>query len=147
MKLVKTLVSVVAVASAMVGAHAADTNTVFLRQQQPENVPAVNVYIGGEYLTSLLPNTYRQTPMCAGEVSLSVENVAPNVPQGHIQKSELGKKVMNAAGATTYYLIVAEGGKPVLQQLPEEQGKQLQAQLKEYTYMLSRVDSVRKCPQ
>lgn len=69
---------------------------------------AVNVYVNGEYLSSLQPGAYTQTPVCPGENSVNVG--LSDVRNRYIEKSQPGLRVKQHPGVVSYFTIDAKDG-------------------------------------
>lgn len=107
---------------------------------------AVNIYVDGEYLSSLLPGAYTQELICAGKhrINLAYTNVAYK----YKQKRENGQRIHFKSGEKQQvYMLIKKNGKLTFQNYPENNvPKLLKRYTKKQTHTISRVNK-RQCAQ
>ena len=114
------------------------TMVVFLREENAFNGPAVNIFLEGEYLTSLQSGGYKMLPVCATQTGISELNYA-NVRQKN-QVYDL------PAGKIQYFKLVADTNQSIqIQPLTEVQAQQILPTVREQTHTLSRVEKNKVC--
>lgn len=115
-----------------------------LREQDAIEGPVVNIFEGGEYLTSLMPGHYRQSPACSGSSKLSA--YFTGISRSYREKAKGAMHVDIPAGESVYLRVVPDAsGKPALERLSAADAKALMARLQEQKHTLSRVGSNRTC--
>ncbi len=107
---------------------------------------AINIYVDGEYLSSLLPGAYTEELICAGKHRINLAYT--NVDYRYKQKRKGGQWVDFKSGKKQHvYKLNKQSGKIKFQYSPEEN---IQTVLKHYdkrqTHTISRVNK-RKCTQ
>lgn len=119
------------------------SRVVFLRESEALAGPAVNVYVDGDYLTSLLGGGYRETVICsAGDV------ITPTFVRndGFVNRRDTGVHYSFVTGETSYVKVVADDvGEPVFQRISNEEGQSLMANLKEETQTHPRIKPNKLC--
>lgn len=71
-------------------------SAVFLRQQGAVPGQAVNIFINGEYLTSLTPGGFQQGPACVGSNRLTASYT--DVSTRYLEKERQGQSFATPAG-------------------------------------------------
>ena len=113
-------------------------SAVFLRAPDAVAGQAVNIFINGEYLTSLTPGGFQQGPACVGSNRLTASYT--DVSTRYLEKERQGQSFATPAGQVSYFQVVGDAaGKPVLQQLDATAGQALADQLKQQGHTLPRV--------
>ncbi len=118
-------------------------NVVFVRDEN-NNGKAVNIFVGGEYLASLLPNAYKQVQMCPENQKLVA--IETNVDDRYLTK-ENGGQIYNIPLDKTTYLRVSQDqkGQPFFLAMNEEEINQFKNSAKEQVHTLPRVDQNLSC--
>lgn len=121
-----------------------DTNLVFFRGESGNPKAAVNIYINGEYHTSLQPNGYSQKEVCAQPQRLGAYVTGfDNLYKG---KETGGNTYDLPKGQSAYFRVtVSENGQARLQPVAEEEAKQEIQAGKYQNNHLSRVDKASTC--
>ncbi|TCM60442.1 OmpA family protein [Acinetobacter calcoaceticus] len=119
-------------------------NVVFVRDEAFVEGKAVNIFVGGEYLASLLPGAYKQVEVCPDNQKLVA--IHTDVKDRYLTK-ELGGQLYNLPKDKTTYLRVAqnEQGQPHFLVMNAEEIQQAQEKAKQQTHTLPRVDKNYKC--
>ena len=128
-------------ASGQVDANVPDNAASMVVIREADALPgqAVNVFINGEYLTSLQPGAFRQGPVCVGSNRLTASYT--DVSTGYQEKESAGQRVAVQPGQVSYFRVTADAnGQPVLQQLDADSGQALAAQQQEQVHTLRRVE-------
>lgn len=110
-----------------------------------DSVPAksVNVYINGEYLSSLRAGTYAEVTVCPGENRISVET--SDVRNRYAEKREPGERVQQTSDTVSYFEIDSKNGGLISIPLDDVQAAQrLSAMPQKQRHTISRV-SQRSC--
>ena len=104
---------------------------------------AINVYINGEYLSSLRPGTFAQVSVCPGDNRLNI--AVSDVTTRYAEKTAAGQLVSQNANSISYYKIDSNGGVLVATALNDSSAMQLLSTmpLKQH-HTISRV-TPRKC--
>lgn len=122
--------------NASVDANAA--SAVFLRPVDAVPGQAVNIFVNGEYLTSLTPGGFKQSATCVGSNRLTASYT--DVSTRYLEKERQGQSFATPAGSVSYFQVGADAsGKPTLQQLDATAGQALADQLKQQGHTLPRV--------
>ncbi|MCF6207668.1 MAG: hypothetical protein L3J47_12405 [Sulfurovum sp.] len=104
---------------------------------------AINVYIDGEYLTSLLPGAYTTERICPGKHRLRLAYT--NVLTRYKEKNSGGQFFLFKPNSTYYVGIVKEGNQLRLRILSDKEAKRVNKDYdKRQTHTISRV-SKKKC--
>lgn len=114
---------------------------------RPENLPgkAINIYIDGEYVSSLLPGAYTEEVVCTGKhrVSLAYTNVATR----YKEKYKGGEWIKFKSSQKHVYMLQKEGNKLHFTHLKENNiSKLLKKYTKKQTHTISRL-SKKKCTE
>ena len=119
-------------------------SVVFMRDQALPG-KAANIYINGEYFTSLLPSGFKQSPVCAGESRLTAHYT--DVRSRYLEKQREGQTVTIPAGAVRYFKVVAgpREGTLALEQLEEAQAKQVLKGMQVQHHSITRVGDLSRC--
>ena len=114
-------------------------SAVFIREPGEVQTQAVNIFVNGEYMTSLQDGAFKQQKEWVGQNTLVAH---PSDVGTRYQEKRLNlPKFQVAAGEVAYFRVAAGAdGKPVLQQLDAETGQQLARAQKEQMHALSRVE-------
>ena len=106
--------------------------------------PAVNVFVEGEYLTSLEPGGGKSIMICPYQQRLTVAYTDPSTR--YVEKQTQGERYNLAVGEMNYFQVVAgANGKPVLSPLAAGQAQELLSRMQEQTHTMPRVDRVGTC--
>ena len=114
---------------------------------RPKEIPgkAINIYVDGEYITSLLPGAYIQEIMCPGKHR--IQAAYTNVLNRYKEKKKGGKYNLFHKGKAHFYQIVLKNNKLILQSIPDNRAmKVLDHYSKKQSHTISRLDK-RKCTQ
>lgn len=118
---------------------------VIIRAKEIEG-KAINIYVDGEYLSSLLPGAYTQELICAGKhrINLAYTNVANK----YKQKRKGGQLINFKAGEKQHvYMLIRKNGKLKFEHYPKNNvSKLLKHYTKKQTHTISRVNK-RECTQ
>ena len=119
-------------------------SVVFLRDRSLAG-KAANIYINGEYFTSLLPSGFKQSPVCAGVNRLTVHYT--DVKSRYLEKQREGQLVSIPAGAVRYFKVVAGSGEGslALEPLEEAQAKAALRGMQEQYHSITRVGDRSRC--
>ena len=114
---------------------------------RPENVSgkAINIYIDGEYVSSLLPGAYTEELVCSGRhrVNLAYTNIATR----YKEKRTGGDLIDFKSGEKNLYAITKENGKLRFKHYPKQDIPSLLTHYtKRQAHTISRL-SKRKCTQ
>ena len=113
-------------------------SAVFLRPVDAVPGQAVNIFVNGEYLTSLTPGGFKQSATCVGSNRLTASYT--DVSTRYLEKERQGQSFATPAGSVSYFQVGADAsGKPTLQQLDATAGQALADQLKQQGHTLPRV--------
>lgn len=118
-------------------------NVVFVRDEKIEG-KAVNIFVGGEYLASLLPNAYKELEVCPDNQKFVA--IETDVKDRYASK-EKGGQYYNLPLEKTTYLRVSldQNGQTYFLAMNEDEIKKAQQHLKEQVHTLPRVDRDLKC--
>ncbi len=123
--------------------NANKANVVFVSDES-NNGKALNIFVGGEYLASLLPNAYKQVQMCPANQKLVA--IETDVKDRYLTK-EKGGQIYNIPLDKTTYLRVSkdQNGQPFFLAMNEEEINQFKSNTKEQVHTLPRVDQDLTC--
>lgn len=118
------------------------SRVIFMREPGAVQGPAVNVFIDGDYLTSLLDGGYREAIVCSsGDQVLADFN-----SNQRFAKRDTGIDYNFISGETAYVKVVVNAvGQPVFERLPSAAGESLLQTLKLQTQTLPRIKSNKYC--
>lgn len=108
------------------------------RELQAIEGNAVNIYINGEYLTSLQPNAYSQYNVCPHSQRLYSEFTG-NDP-GYKNKAKLGSYYDLGENQLNFFKVINLNGHPTLQAVSEQQAKVELKQIPKQVNTLPRVE-------
>ncbi|SFZ98351.1 hypothetical protein MNB_SV-5-9 [hydrothermal vent metagenome] len=111
---------------------------------RPANIQgkAINIYIDGEYVSSLLPGSYTQESVCP--TTHRIKAAYTNIKTRYKEKQSAGQRVKLNAGKEYFYRV---GNKLKIHPLSENERKALFAKHpKEQTYTISRLNK-KRCSQ
>ncbi len=119
-------------------------NVVFVRDEAFTDGAAVNIFVGGEYLASLLPGAYKQADVCPDNQKLVA--IHTNVKDRYLTK-EYGGQLYNLPKNQTTYLRVVQNsqGQPAFLAMNAEQIEQAKLKAKQQTHTLPRVEKDTAC--
>ncbi|MBE2895265.1 OmpA family protein, partial [Spirabiliibacterium falconis] len=103
----------------------------------------INVYINGEYLSSLQPNAYRQETVCSANQRLYAEFTHQD--PGYREKAKDGNYYNLPENQVAFFKIVNANGKPALEQVNADVAKEELKHVKRQNHTLPRVDKVTQC--
>ena len=114
---------------------------------RPENIQgkAINVYVDGEYLTSLLPGAYTMEKVCPGKhrIKLAYTNVLTH----YKEKDKGGQFFRFNSNKKHFFRIVTKGRTLQVEILSDKEAKQVKDNYaKKQTHTISRL-SIKKCAQ
>ena len=104
---------------------------------------AANIYVNGEYLTSLLPGGYRYAELCSYNQRLATAYTGRDRAYGI--KANAGEFYDLPQGHVSYFRVVDTGGGPVLQAVDRNTASMEIGQLREQTHTLPRLKQNRNC--
>ena len=104
---------------------------------------AANIYVNGEYLTSLLPGGYRYAELCSYNQRLATAYTGRDRAYGI--KANAGEFYDLPQGHVSYFRVVDTGGGPVLQAVDRNTASMESGQLREQTHTLPRLKQNRNC--
>jgi hypothetical protein len=81
------------------------SSIVIFRPKDTINGPAVNIFIDGEYQSSLLPDAYTQASICAGVHHLSIAHT--NILTRYKEKEVIGQKISPQKAKVSYFRIIS----------------------------------------
>lgn len=121
------------------------TMVVFIRESNAVVGPAVNLFVEGEYLTSLQAGGYKAIPLCRGISNL---NAAYTDSELNYTKLREQNKPVNLTGSSIHYFAItqAENNQLQLQPLTEQQAQQAIQNTKEQVNTLPRIEKNLTCP-
>lgn len=118
-------------------------NVVFVRDETIKG-QAVNIFVGGEYLASLLPNAYKQAKVCPDNQKLVA--IQTDVKDRYQTKEKGGQYYSLPLDKTTYLRVgLDHKGQPYFLKMSEEEIKAAKQNLKEQVHTLPRVDREKEC--
>ncbi|MFD1245745.1 OmpA family protein [Paralysiella testudinis] len=116
---------------------------VFIRPANGLAGEAVNVFVDGQYLASLLPGGYRQLLLCPKDSRLSAAFTNVNT---HYKEKQQGKLFRLTEGDVSYFEITQDAqGQPSLVQIDQINAQALLQNAKEQQSGLSRVGENTEC--
>nr|WP_071057723.1 OmpA family protein [Pelistega sp. MC2] len=119
-------------------------SVVFLREEGSLTGQAVNIFVNGEYLTSLLPGGYKQSIACVGNNRLTSQFT--DVRTRYLEKERSGQYFDIPARQVTYFMVVPDAsGAATLQPLDAATAKPMINGMKEQAHTLPRVDNLAAC--
>lgn len=132
--------------SAMFDVPAHLAGVVFYRLPEDLSGPSANVYVGGEYLASLLPGGFRYALTCPHNRRLSAEFTGVPHDDGYLKKAAAGEAHNLAPGGIAYFKLVtgAQNQPKVMAVSPEQARADLQ-KLRQQTHTLPRVGNLGSC--
>jgi len=99
------------------------SSIVIFRPKDSIGGPAVNIFIDGEYQSSLLPDAYTQASVCAGVHHLSIAHT--NILTQYKEKKVIGQKINSPKAKVSYFRIVSLKDKSMkLEELPATQAQE-----------------------
>lgn len=118
------------------------SRVVFMREEGAVNGPAVNVFVDGDYLASLLGGGYRAAVVCShGDL------VLPSFSRNNrFADRDTGVDYNFVTGETAYVKVVSDAvGQPIFQRVSVQEGEEMLSSLKQETQTLPRVKDNRLC--
>lgn len=123
----------------------AHAGLVVYRDKDADDLSTKNIYIEGEYLTSLAPGHYKTALLCPEEQRITV--VDHNNDPGYKDKIQAGNYYDFPTNAITYLKVNEESGTESLQFINVGQAEEELKELKEQTHTISRVNPNKSCNQ
>lgn len=121
------------------------TMVVFIREKTEINRPAINIFINGNYLTSLLPGGYKTQSLCANPTKMSAAYTQSELNYSKVRQQS-GVQLLTA-GKIQYFKLVEDSSHAVqFQALSEEGAQAILPNLKEQINTMSRVKNIKDCP-
>ncbi len=117
---------------------------VFFYREDDLSIPPVKIFVEGDYLTSLLRNSYKPANICSvGDLlSLGFTNKIKFVNR------YIGNRYTFDVGKTHYMKVVLNNKKqPIFKRMTEKEGQKAISNLREITHTLSRVKNDRVCDE
>jgi len=106
---------------------------------------AINIYVDGEYVTSLLPGAYTQELICPGKHR--IQAAYTNILNRYKEKSMGGEYVVFQRGKAHLFRIVKQAGKLILEGIPDSKVMDtLKHYSKKQSHTISRLNKS-KCTQ
>jgi OOP family OmpA-OmpF porin len=107
---------------------------------------AINIYIDGEYQTSLLPGAYTQTTVCPGKHH--IKPAYTNIQTRYREKQMKGRNVMLRSGKVYYFQVIDSGKKKLqVKALSQAESKSLfKKYIPKQNHTISRLNK-RECPK
>lgn len=118
-------------------------SVVVYRESHVIDGTTVNVYINGEYLTSLEPNAYSQETVCATNQKLYSQFTGKD--PAYKQKATQGQLFKLKANEVNFFKIVNTGNQPSLSPVPIEQAEKELSGLRKQQHTLRRVEHLKNC--
>ncbi len=114
----------------------------FYREDDAISGPSVNIFVSGNYLTSLLDGSYRAANVCATN-----ERLFPSFTRKHnFTDRDLGIAYNLEVGKTFYVKVIADAqGQPVFQRVEEQEGRNAIRHLDHKTGMVPRTKENNQC--
>ena len=121
------------------------SSVVFYRKAEAISGPTVNVYVNGQYLSSLQPNAYHQAAVCAQNQRFYAEFT--NRDPAYLDKAKSGNYYNLPDAAVSFFRVVDDNGKPALEAVTPEQAHADLQGTQQQTHTLSRVTRAEQCAQ
>lgn len=119
-------------------------NVVFVRDQAFTDGTAVNIFVGSEYLASLLPGAYKQVNVCPDNQKLVA--IHTDVKDRYLTKAYGGQYYNLPKNQTTYLRVVQNSqGQPAFLAMNAEEIEQAKRQAQEQIHTLPRVEKELAC--
>ncbi|WP_273778748.1 OmpA family protein [Acinetobacter sp. GSS19] len=119
---------------------------VFIREPGQISGPAVNVFIDGEYLTSLQDGGYKITSVCAAYGNIVANFTDPKADYYNIRRQK-NVQTFKPGSVNFIKFIPGTNGQIQLQHLDEQTTRDLMPKYLEQINTISRVDQKKVCPQ
>lgn len=120
--------------------------TVVYRTGIPSGMPAVNIYLNGEYLGSLLDNGYKYVETCPAQQRFSAAFTQSDPAYG--KKQAQGQYYDLPPGKISFFKVfVDNSGQPTLLNVDAHTAQAEMGMLRQQTHTLSRADVQRCAPQ
>lgn len=120
------------------------TNVVFMRGKKFTQGKAINIFINGEYLTSLLPGGFKSTYVCSGNSHISVVETGTDVRYKNKNTPQYSFDLHG--GEERYFQVIAnKQGHPTVQPVAKKQARAILKKLQEQNHTISRVDKNKHC--
>ncbi len=115
----------------------------FYRDKDVEFEKVVNVFVGGDYLTSVREGGYRAAVLCA----IDGDRIFPSFSRrDHFSQRSQGVRYKFESNKVSFVKVVFENNQPVFKMVSPEEGKKAISQLRQETQTLPRVKQNRACP-
>lgn len=126
---------------------ASHANVVFLRAAKATQKQAVNLFVNGEYLTSLLAGGYKKTSVCLGRNRLGASIVNSDTRYEAKHNPRYAFDINDSEVRYFQVMIVSENEKnrAIVRAVPEIQAQNLLKQLKEQKHSVARIEKNRRC--
>ncbi|TCB78451.1 OmpA family protein [Acinetobacter sp. ANC 4173] len=122
------------------------TQVVFIRDKDGLKGPAANIFVEGNYLTSLLPDSFKAMQLCARPIRMSAIYTQSAVNYTNARRLNSTQSLTD--GATQYFRLVDGSNQAIqVQELTEAQAQSLLPKLKEAVGTVSRVKEIEECAQ
>ncbi|WP_104489762.1 OmpA family protein [Acinetobacter indicus] len=117
---------------------------VFIRKPEAVKGSAVNIFVGGEYLTSLQEGGYKVIPLCAAPTNLTAAFTDINLNYPSVREQN---NTFDLSQSRIHYFSVTqvENGQPILKALTAQQAKLAMKNTREQVNTLPRVEKNRGC--
>lgn len=119
-------------------------NAIFMRSSQNTAGKAINIFINGEYFTSLLPGGYKQTLVCQGRNYIGVAE-ADSDARYNVKKRPSYTFDLQGDEMRYFQVMVNAQGKAEAIALSSKQAKQQMRGLKKQNHSVPRIEKNRRC--
>ena len=121
------------------------SNIVIFRSESLQGT-AVNIYIDGEYHTSLLPGAYTQTTVCPGKHR--IKPAYTNIQTRYKEKQMRGVEMMLRSGKVYYFQVIDKGNNRLeVKVLPQSESTVLfKKYIPKQNHTISRLNK-KECPK
>ncbi|WP_104490584.1 OmpA family protein [Acinetobacter indicus] len=119
---------------------------VFIRKPEAVKGSAVNIFVEGEYLTSLQAGGYKAIPLCAAPTNLTAAFTDINLNYPSVREQN---NTFDLSQSRIHYFSVTsvENGQPILKALTAQQAQLAMKNTREQVNTLPRVEKSRGCPK
>lgn len=120
---------------------------VFIREKETLTEPAANIFVEGEYLTSLQSGGFKAIPLCA--VPTSITAAFTQAPLNYAELRKKKQEYVFSSGQIYYFKIVDAEYATTLQlkALNKDEAEKILPGLQEQIHTLPRIEKNRVCPK
>ncbi len=119
---------------------------IFIREPGQLAGPAVNVFVDGEYLTSLQDGGYKVTSVCAAYGNIVANFTDPKADYYKIRR-QTNRQTFQPGSVNFIQFVPGSNGQVQLQRLDDQTARALMPKYLEQVNTVSRVDQKKVCPQ